>query len=350
MLSIRFPFEAGPCTTHRQANVRVQSRITAFADYRRAARSTRGARRPRGRATCAFLRITRAPDAEAFPKPHPRNILPPAESGVAAGAPGGATAPYTPPVPPPAGTIVLAIETSNPSAPPGAGSVAVGRIDPALPRGFRLLALRRLRPAARHDDALIRAVDDACRDASVAPRGLGRVAVSIGPGGFTSLRVAVATVKLLCEATGAQPVPVPSALVAAAKRRPAGRCAVALATKGETFWAAIVPPGAGDGAPVSGAVMTVADLDRAHRATPLLEVVADRHAPAALAVWARTAGVRMRPLWLCATRCLEASMALAPVDPLALAPAYPREPEAVRAWRARQVGVTDRATRRAPDA
>ncbi|MFO0875018.1 MAG: tRNA (adenosine(37)-N6)-threonylcarbamoyltransferase complex dimerization subunit type 1 TsaB [Phycisphaerales bacterium] len=100
---------------------------------------------------------------------------------------------------------MLAIETSQ-----RGGGVAVRGRDGSIVE-------EPLRDGASAELAVI--VDRAVRRAGLSPRDLRAVAVSIGPGGFTGLRVAIATAKMLSEALGATVVAVPSALVAAAADR-----------------------------------------------------------------------------------------------------------------------------------
>src|SRR5919106_153062 len=100
---------------------------------------------------------------------------------------------------------LLAIETSQ-----RVGGVAL-RDD----RGVVLVEM--LAPKKRHDDDLLPAIDRVFKRATLSPSDLagGAVGVSIGPGGFTGLRIAVTTAKMFAEALGANVIAVPSALVAA---------------------------------------------------------------------------------------------------------------------------------------
>ena len=64
------------------------------------------------------------------------------------------------------------------------------------------------------DDQLMLQIDHMVRDLGGVPADLGLIGVSIGPGGFTGLRVATATAKALAMTTGCDLVGVPSAVVA----------------------------------------------------------------------------------------------------------------------------------------
>ncbi|PYO22304.1 MAG: tRNA (adenosine(37)-N6)-threonylcarbamoyltransferase complex dimerization subunit type 1 TsaB [Candidatus Rokuibacteriota bacterium] len=92
---------------------------------------------------------------------------------------------------------VLALETST-----LAGGVA-------LVDGERLVAEYLLDVSVTHSERLMAAVDRVLADARWAPRDLDGIAVSIGPGSFTGLRIGVSTAKGLawalatgCDASG----------------------------------------------------------------------------------------------------------------------------------------------------
>lgn len=223
--------------------------------------------------------------------------------------------------------ITLAIESSNPGGRAGAAGVCVGRVSPS--GDVDVLATRTLAPESRHDDGLMPAIASACDDASVSPRELTRVAVSIGPGGFTGVRIAVMTAQAIALATPARCVGVPTA-AALVRRAPAGArrpVCVLLAWKRDTVWKQafegdpLAPTGAGaivglDEAVDAGAGAVIAD-------PALGEKLVERGADPATFV-----APEFDPIAV-----LEASIGLAPVDPAALLPLYPREPEAVTNWR-----------------
>ncbi len=214
---------------------------------------------------------------------------------------------------------VLAIEASNPSG--GAGVAlapdgTAGRVD-AEP----------LAPGTRHGDDLAPAIDRLCARAGVAPADLARVVVSLGPGGYTGVRIAVTTAKLIAEAAGAELVGVPTAEVVAASLPPDRFPAlVCLASKGQTtFGTLFAEPGApGEALGLLGA-----------GALPgaLASLVADRHLPAPIRERAGALGLAIIEPVFDAAACLRLGLERGPTDPAALAPIYPREPEAVRKWR-----------------
>ncbi|MCC6322642.1 MAG: tRNA (adenosine(37)-N6)-threonylcarbamoyltransferase complex dimerization subunit type 1 TsaB [Phycisphaerales bacterium] len=236
------------------------------------------------------------------------------------------------------GAPVLAIETSNPSAcGPGPGpSVAL--------RSGGAVVVEPLRPAAPgtrggHDDDLIPAIDRVFARVGLRPRDLagGAVAVSIGPGGFTGLRIACAAGKMIAEAAGAACIAVPTA--AALVRRvdvgalAGGRVGVSLAVKGDSAWVQVFDPGHAPFSP-SG-VVTAAEFALLAERDQLRMLITDRFLPEGFRTAAARLGVELVPPCYDAAAVLEAAEELPRIDPAALVPLYPREPEAVTLWRQR---------------
>ena len=224
-------------------------------------------------------------------------------------------------------TVVLAIESSNPSA--CAPGVCVARCAPD--GGTEILADHAEDGAARSGDGVMHAVAAACEHAGVRPGDIGRIAVCVGPGGYTALRIATTTAKTLAMALGVPVVPVPAALIAAhalPDRRP---LLVALGSKKDACHLSRVD-----------ARGTLAELGvvRADALQPgdADALACDRHLPASFAERADAIGLGRVPLSLSARACLAVSHGLEPVGPDALRPIYAREPDAVTQWRARHGG------------
>jgi tRNA threonylcarbamoyladenosine biosynthesis protein TsaB len=120
---------------------------------------------------------------------------------------------------------VLAIEASS-----LAGGVA-------LLDDERLVAEYRLDVSVTHSERLMAAVDRVLADARWMPRALGGLAVAIGPGSFTGLRIAVSTVKGLALALGLPVAAVPTldAMAAALPWVALPVCPVLDARKGEVY-------------------------------------------------------------------------------------------------------------------
>ena len=93
----------------------------------------------------------------------------------------------------------------------------------------------------REEDALLPAIDEVMRELEMPAMNLKLLAVNIGPGGFTGLRVSTATIQGIAEVSGASVVGVPGAVVAAAGTpgvvSESGEVLVLLAAKAETAWA-----------------------------------------------------------------------------------------------------------------
>jgi len=234
--------------------------------------------------------------------------------------------------------LCLAIETSNPSADPSApGEVALARCSDWTGHEAQIVTLANevLSPAARHDDALMPAIERLFIHAGVDRAALRRIAVSIGPGGYSAIRIAIATARMIAEVTGAACVPVDSAVVAAQASGLPERFTVLLASKRDTVWATPFSK-PDDGPPraiVTGALVDAAAFDAMHRGVTPLVIVADDNLPEPFRSLAASRGWPVTPIRLRAAALLKASRGVAGVLPEALAPLYPREAEAVRKWR-----------------
>ncbi len=215
--------------------------------------------------------------------------------------------------------VILAIETSQ-----RRGSVAL--------RDARGEAhVERLSSPAGHEIDLIAAIDRLYRRLSIEPAQTGVVGVSVGPGGFTGLRIGVTTAKMLGESLGAILVAVPSAQVAAQSYDGPGPILVVLASKGERAWVTRLDR---DG-PVwtlkgGGRNADTLDLDG------IRGVLADSHLPASMQAACHEKRVKLVNPEFEALACLQLLTHLKGsgqrVDPLDLAPIYPRPPEAVTNW------------------
>jgi tRNA threonylcarbamoyl adenosine modification protein YeaZ len=251
--------------------------------------------------------------------------------------------------------LILAIEVSNPSScGPGdseahGSHVALGR------QGEPLLGIEPVELGGRDKDDLLPAIDRLCRRSGVVPRDLGLVAVDVGPGGFTGLRVAVAASAAMAEALGIGVVAVPAGAVAAIRAREGGTpFAVVLATKGESGY---VQRFDGSGVPLGlGELMNSDGL----AGTETQRLIADRFMPDRWRAIAAEKGWGVEGLELRAESLLQvvqemgealvkrpvgdrSHLGLRPgvtglvvMDPAEVRPLYAREPEAVTLWEARK--------------
>src|SRR4051812_10051197 len=93
---------------------------------------------------------------------------------------------------------IVAIETSGRH-----GSVVVAE-------GERVVGERVLSPELRHAVELMPAIDELTRAAGWSPDSIEQVYLSLGPGSFTGLRIAVAIARGMAQAIGVKIVGVPS--------------------------------------------------------------------------------------------------------------------------------------------
>lgn len=232
-------------------------------------------------------------------------------------------------MPLPAG-IILGIETSNPSAwtpdSPVRPGVALARSDGQVLDPVTVEPIDLDHP---QEDDLLPAIDRACRRAGVSPRALRGVAVSIGPGGFTAVRIAVAAGKMIAEATGAACWSVPTAHAVARRTSCGGPFAVALASKGETAWITVF---AADLAPAPGRLSRAEDLRDCGART----LIADCFLPESFRQTCVAEAIPIQAPVFDPLAVIEAAAGLDAIDPMALVPLYPREPEAVTKWRERK--------------
>lgn len=132
-------------------------------------------------------------------------------------------------------------------------ATATGQVGVALSGPDGAIASLSVRAGRRHGETLAPAIQSLVRLTGVELARVERVAVDIGPGLFTGLRVGVATAKALASALGVPVVPVSSLDILAHPHRGTGRpvAAVVDARRGEVFWALYQP--------VEGAMVAVTE-------------------------------------------------------------------------------------------
>lgn len=223
---------------------------------------------------------------------------------------------------------VLGIECSNPSV------HGVNRGEVALAKlrgdgGLDFIGSMGLSEDARGSDGLMAAVDALCSEHGVGPGDIERIAVSVGPGGYTALRVSVTVAKVLSAAIGCGVVAVPTAAVAGVALAGGGDgddAVVALASKNGKAHCTRV---------VGGELIVLGVIDGDGLAGIGAGVfIGDEHVPAGMIEAAKAAGMEIRGIELTGRACLEASVGIEGVDRGTLAPMYAREPDAVTQWRA----------------
>ncbi len=230
---------------------------------------------------------------------------------------------------------IIAVETSG-----RRGSVAVAE-------GKRRLAEECFPTDRDHARELIPAVDRACRAAGWSPRDLQHCYLSIGPGSFTGLRVAVTFARHLSLAVGARICAVPTLDVIAENVHPVrdgvARLAVVLdAKRGQVFGGIYEPRPDGAGRPfwrrVAGPrLVTPAELLAAVPAVVVIGEGAEYHRAA---IETAGAAIASEQWWWPTAACVhELGMGLAAegrFTPLRdLVPFYLRRPEAEELWEKR---------------
>ena len=132
--------------------------------------------------------------------------------------------------------MLLAFDTSS-------AAVTVAVADPST---GAVLASSSVLDALRHGELLAPAVRTALATAGVRPAGLTRIAVGVGPGPFTGLRVGLVTARTMADLLAIEVVGVCSLDVLALQCEVAGPVAVATdARRKEIYWAVYDAPGAG---------------------------------------------------------------------------------------------------------
>ncbi|GAB5497234.1 MAG: hypothetical protein Phyf2KO_23140 [Phycisphaerales bacterium] len=219
--------------------------------------------------------------------------------------------------------LTLAIESSNPSS-GGEPGVALGLIDGDE---VTILDTEPLGEGERHDDLLMPAIQRLMARAGKKPGELDRVVCSVGPGGFTGLRIATSAANMIAMVSGAKLYGVPSAWVAAASVNADRPFGVALASKAETcFLTTFDASGAPQG---PGKLAGPTDIEK----LGLCLLVGDRFLPKAIGVLADRIGLRVIPPEFSAAACLRLASRALEVRVGELVPLYGREAEAVTKWR-----------------
>ena len=110
----------------------------------------------------------------------------------------------------------------------------------ALAKGESIVGASSLKSAERQGESLLPRIDDLLKEAGANPADLDLIGVALGPGGFTAVRVGLATAKGLCLARGTELVGVESLRVIARGfgARDGLRVPVRKAYRGEIFVAA----------------------------------------------------------------------------------------------------------------
>jgi len=186
----------------------------------------------------------------------------------------------------------------------------------------------------RDRDSVMPALDKAINLVGGNPKKINAILVSIGPGGFTGLRVAVATAKMISLATGANIVPVETAMgVVAADEHAPQKSLVISAIKNTTCWLTAVDK---DYWTCKGGLIEFEEIEQLIHGQCV--IYGDSFLPDEVVSMCNENGVEIRRVSSRASSIMYVGLGFLTegktVDPNALLPLYPREPEAVRIWKA----------------
>lgn len=217
--------------------------------------------------------------------------------------------------------IILAIETSQRK-----GGVALRDAEGQIHVEFVASDLR-------HDDDLLPAIDRLYSRINIKPASTAAVGVSIGPGGFTGLRIAITTAKMMAEVTNCKLLAIESSLVACQALNQQGPIIVTLAAKGESCWATRIIykddhwQNSQQGRLVDAGSINLKDAK---------VLLGDKHLPPEIRSLCQQVGVAIIEPWFDPAVCVSIAHQLfcsgQLVDSLDIKPLYPREPEAVTIW------------------
>lgn len=228
--------------------------------------------------------------------------------------------------------LILGIESATESV-----GVALGGHD-------GVIASVEIARGRRHAESIVPAVQFVCRQADVELADVGVVAVDIGPGLFTGMRVGIATAKALAMALRVPMIGITSLDLLAFPARHSDRVVVPVidARKGEVFWAMYrhVPGGVQQVmAPTVGSVEDLAaDLMARGQESLCIGDGAERHREALADVHhCEVAGPRHPSAGALVELAHERAVREEFVDHHEIAPVYLRVPDAQINWSTRQV-------------
>ena len=190
----------------------------------------------------------------------------------------------------------------------------------------------------RRDEVLQPAIESLVVEAGLVPSDLEGCGCSLGPGGFTGLRITVAAARAMAMALEIPLYGIPSAAIAAlSTTTPPGRVLVALASKGESAWLTRIEH------PREGRWIGEGELVNAESIEAWLDgivaMIAVEYLPEPFRRAAEAASIDILEPRFSATSCLQTTSVRhlqgCHDDPMAMLPIYPRPPEAVSLWEAR---------------
>ena len=190
-----------------------------------------------------------------------------------------------------------------------------------------------IQSGSRDTDDVLPAIDGLIKKANLRPKELSLIALSIGPSGFTTMRIATTIAKHVSFITSSPIVAVPSAVSAAEAMIEYESLLAIEAVKGDSFWLSTLTRKSG----VWQCEAELSTIDSVQHASFTQQgILCDaQHGETASAFH-----LPILPYTPNAAALMRASKLFydvgTTINARALAPIYPREPEAVRKWNARR--------------
>ena len=189
----------------------------------------------------------------------------------------------------------------------------------------------------RKEDSVMPSIQQLASELNIMPDSLELVVISIGPGGFTGLRSAVAIAKMISLVSGAAIVPIETALSTVHNANiGTGPYFVVNGVKQDTFWLSKVHKNNNtwfcESAPSSS-------LELEQSIHTVKALFGDSYLPKSVTAFCVSKGIQIHESAVSAKSLLSLGVHMfqndkdASVNPLELLPLYPREPEAVRLWK-----------------
>ena len=193
--------------------------------------------------------------------------------------------------------------------------------------------IQNIQTNTRDSDDVLPAIDGLMKKANLKPKELTLIALSIGPGGFTTMRIATTIAKHVSFITGAPIVAVPSAISAAASQKDYSSLFAIEAVKSNSFWLSKLTFTKGHWQ--CDAQLTTTKAVKESTFTQQGILCSPEHAELA-----NEFNLPILPYTPSATSLMVVSGERfnrgETTGAAALTPLYPREPEAVRKWKAQR--------------
>jgi tRNA threonylcarbamoyl adenosine modification protein YeaZ len=189
----------------------------------------------------------------------------------------------------------------------------------------------------REEDSVMPSIQKMASELDITPNSLELIVISIGPGGFTGLRSAVAIAKMISLVSGASIVPIETPLsVVHNANIGTGPYFVVSGVKQDTFWLSKVHNKNNtwfcESAPSSS-------LELEQSIHTVKALFGDTYVPESVTALCVSKGIQKRESTVSAQSLLSLGVQMFEedknntVNPMELLPLYPREPEAVRLWK-----------------